>query len=95
MELREVIGRRRSIRFKRPYQQVGTREHPANGQWPRQPFEKLFGLNEYGTPFPRSDEVIEELIEDDLFTRPAPIPGREAELERPGKALDIPGSGLI
>ena len=67
----------------------------AGGQRPRQPFEKLFHMNEYGTPFPRSEEVVAELTEDGLFTRPAPLPWREAELEWLKKALDIPGSGLI
>jgi len=67
----------------------------AGGQRPRQPFEKLFHLNEYGTPFPRSDEVIAELTEDGFFTRPGPLPWREAELEFLQKALDVPGSGLI
>jgi len=67
----------------------------AGGQRPRQPFEKLFHLNEYGNPFPRSDEVIEELTDDGFFTRPGPLPWREAELEFLKDALDVPGSGLI
>ncbi len=67
----------------------------AGGQRPRQPFEKLFHMNEYGTPFPRSEAVVEELTDDGLFTRPAPLPGREAELEWLKTALDVPGSGLI
>lgn len=67
----------------------------AGGQRPRQPFEKLFHLNEYGIPFPRSDEVIAELTDDGFFTRPGPLPWREAELEYLKDALDIPGSGLI
>ncbi len=67
----------------------------AGGQRPRQPFEKLFHLNEYGNPFPRSDEVIAELTDDGFFTRPGPLPWREAELEYLKDALDIPGSGLI
>ena len=67
----------------------------AGGQRPRQPFEKLFHMNEYGNPFPRSDKVVEELADDGFFTRPGPLPWREAELEYLKKALDIPGSGLI
>jgi len=67
----------------------------AGGQRPRQPFEKLFHMNEYGTPFPRSEEVVAELTEDGLFTRPAPLAWRQAELEWLQEALDIPGSGLI
>ena len=67
----------------------------AGGQRPRQPFENLFHLNEYGKPFPRSDEVIAELTDDGFFTRPGPLPWREAELEFLKDALDVPGSGLI
>jgi nitroreductase len=67
----------------------------AGGQRPRQPFEKLFHMNAYGNPFPRSEEVIAELTEDGFFTRPGPLPWREAELEYLKDALDIPGSGLI
>ncbi|HEC10223.1 MAG TPA: hypothetical protein ENI86_11780 [Acidimicrobiales bacterium] len=67
----------------------------AGGQRPRQPFEKLFHLNRYGEPFPRSEEVVRELTDDGFFTRPAPLPWREAELEYLKKALDIPGTGLI
>ncbi|MCP4959069.1 MAG: hypothetical protein GY925_07330 [Actinomycetia bacterium] len=67
----------------------------AGGQRPRQPFEDLFHMNEYGNPYPRSDEVIEELTEDGFFTRPGPLPYREAELEWLKEALDVPGSGLI
>lgn len=67
----------------------------AGGQRPRQPFEKLFHMNAHGNPFPRSDEVVAELTEDGFFTRPGPLPWREAELEYLKDALDIPGSGLI
>jgi hypothetical protein len=52
-------------------------------------------MNAYGNPFPRSDEVVAELTEDGFFTRPGPLPWREAELEYLKDALDIPGSGLI
>ncbi len=38
---------------------------------------------------------MEELTDDKMFTRPAPLPWREAELDYLKKALDIPGSGLI
>jgi nitroreductase len=67
----------------------------AGGQRPRQPFDQLFHMNEYGNPFPRSEEVVAELTEDGFFTRPGPLPWREAELEWLREALDIPGSGLI
>ena len=67
----------------------------AGGQRPRQPFEGMFHINEFGNPFPRSEEVVDELTEDRFFTRPAPLPWREAELEYLKDALDVPGSGLI
>jgi nitroreductase len=67
----------------------------AGGQRPRQPFEELFSMNAYGTPFPRSAEVVDELTDDGLFTTPAPLPWREAELEYLKDALEISGSGLI
>lgn len=67
----------------------------AGGQRPRLPFGDRFHLNEYGTPFPRSDDVVDELTHDKMFTRPGPLPYREDELEFLRKALDVPGSGLI
>lgn len=67
----------------------------AGGQRPRRPFEELFHLNGYGNPFPRSDEVLEELKHDGMIQQPAPLEYREAELEWLHKALDVPGSGLI
>jgi nitroreductase len=67
----------------------------AGGQRPRQPFGELFHLNSFGESFPRDDEVVEELSADKMFTRPAPLPWREDELEWLNQALDIPGSGLI
>lgn len=67
----------------------------AGGQRPREPFEKLFQMNSYGTPYPRSQTVVQQLEKDGVFTRPAPLPEREAELEFLKKALDLKGSGLI
>lgn len=67
----------------------------AGGQRPRQPFEKLFQMNGYDTPFPRSPEVVDELRRDGVFQDPAPVSWREEELEWLSKALDIPGSGLL
>lgn len=67
----------------------------AGGQRPREPFEKLFQMNAYDTPFPRSEAVVEQLEKDRMFTRPAPLPEREAELEFLKKALELKGSGLI
>ncbi len=67
----------------------------AGGQRPRQPFEKLFHMNAYGNPFPRSSEVVEELREDAMIQNPAPVPWREAELEYLKVSLGIKGNGLI
>ena len=67
----------------------------AGGQRPREPFEERFYLNGYGTPFPRDPDVVDELTHDKMFTRPGPLPYREAELEYLRKALDVPGSGLV
>lgn len=67
----------------------------AGGQRPRQPFEELFHVNGYGNPFPREPEVVEELTRDGLFTRPGPLPWREAELAYLKDALGIKGHGLL
>ena len=67
----------------------------AGGQRPRQPFEKLFHMNAYGNPFPRSPEVVAELQQDAMIQNPAPVPWREAELEYLKVSLGIKGNGLI
>jgi nitroreductase len=67
----------------------------AGGQRPRQPFEKLFQMNAYSTPFPRAQAVLEELRNDRMFQTPAPLPWREAELEYLKNALGLKGHGLI
>lgn len=67
----------------------------AGGQRPRLPFTELFFMNEYAKPFPRAEEVVAELRDDKLFTEPAPLPWREAELEYLKRALDLKGHGLI
>jgi nitroreductase len=67
----------------------------AGGQRPRQPFEKLFFMNGYGNPFPRSPEVVAELSEDKMLQTPAPLPWREAELAYLKNALGIKGHGLV
>ena len=67
----------------------------AGGQRPRQPFEKLFQMNTYDTSFPRNQAVVERLRGEKMFTAPAPLPGREEELEYLKRALDLKGSGLI
>ncbi len=67
----------------------------AGGQRPRQDFDKLFHMNGYGTPFPRSQEVVSELEDDGLLQTPAPTPWREEELEYLKNALGVKGHGLI
>lgn len=67
----------------------------AGGQRPRQPFERIFHLNGYGTPFPRDPEVVGELERDGLLQDTAPLPWREAELEYLKQALGIKGHGLL
>jgi nitroreductase len=67
----------------------------AGGQRPRLPFEKLFHMNGYGTPFPRASEVVAELEGDKMLQDPAPLPWREAELEYLKRALNIKGHGLL
>lgn len=67
----------------------------AGGQRPRQPFERLFQMNDYSTPFPRSADVVDELRSDRLLQDSAPLPWREAELDYLKNALGIKGHGLI
>lgn len=95
-ELRESLGLPATARVLL-LQTVGyPAESPeAGGQRPRQPFESLFHLNRFGQPFPRSAEVVEELTKDGLFTAPAPLPYREAELEYLKHSLGLTGHGLF
>jgi nitroreductase len=67
----------------------------AGGQRPRLPFEELFQLNAYDNPFPRSREVVTGLTRDKLIQTPAPLSGREAEIEAIRRKYDLPGSGMI
>jgi hypothetical protein len=67
----------------------------AGGQRPRQPFDELFSMNTFDNPFPRSQQVVDELTKDGVFTRPAPLPGREEELEFLKNALGLKGAGLL
>ncbi len=67
----------------------------AGGQRPRQPFEKIFQMNTYDTPFPRAADVVAELEEDNLLQAAAPLAWREAELEYLRTALGIKGHGLL
>ena len=67
----------------------------GGGQRPRLPFEQLFQLNSPDNPFPRSRGVVDELTRDKLLQPPAPLPGREEEIEKIKKQYDLPGSGMI
>lgn len=67
----------------------------AGGQRPRQEFGRLFKMNHYDTPYPRSEAVVDELKRDKMFTRPAPLPEREAELEYLQRAFNIKPPGLL
>ncbi len=67
----------------------------AGGQRPRLPFEDLFHLNQFGNAYPRSEEVVDELTQDKMFTRPAPLPEREAELDYLQSALNLQAPGLF
>jgi len=67
----------------------------AGGQRPRQPFEKLFQLNSYDAPFPRSEAVVSDLRAKAMFTRAAPLPHREDELAYLQRALALDPPGLI
>jgi nitroreductase len=67
----------------------------AGGQRPRLPFEELFQLNACDRPFPRSQQVVDELTREKLLQAPAPLPGREEEIESIRKRHALPGSGMI
>jgi nitroreductase len=67
----------------------------AGGQRPRRPFETLFHMNRYGTPFPRSEAVVDELRRDGMIQDAAPLPWREAELAYLKHALGLKGHGLL
>jgi hypothetical protein len=45
--------------------------------------------------YSRSDDVVEELRQDDTFQEPGLLPWREEELESLRFALDIKGTGLL
>jgi nitroreductase len=67
----------------------------AGGQRPRRPFGDLFKMNRFDQPFPRDESVVDELRDAGLFTRPAPLPEREAELEFLQHALKLKAPGLL
>jgi hypothetical protein len=53
----------------------------GGGARPRDAFETLFSHGRWGTPFPRSPTVVEELRRDGLLQPEAPLPGRADELD--------------
>ena len=67
----------------------------AGGQRPRKPFEELFSIHRFGEAYPRSQAVVEELTRDKMFTRPAPLPGRDEEILMLEKALDLKEPGVL
>lgn len=67
----------------------------AGGQRPRLPFEDLFHMNTYGESFPRSQEVVDELTADGFFTREAPLPEREEELEFLKNSLGLKAPAVL
>lgn len=52
----------------------------AGGQRPRLPFEQRFSLNRWGTPFPRDEGVVHELVAARMIRPTAPLPYRREEL---------------
>lgn len=73
-------------------------ENPnTGGQRPRLPFDTLFQLNSIDNPFPRSQQVIEELQADRMLQEPAlpDDPEREAEIEALRAKYNLPGAGMI
>lgn len=67
----------------------------AGGQRPRLPFEDLFQLNSMDNPFPRSQQVIDQLTRDKMFQPMAPLPGRNEEVEAIREKFHLPGKGMI
>jgi nitroreductase len=67
----------------------------AGGQRPRQSFEDLFRMNHFDNPFPRDEAVVEELTDDGVFTRPAPLAERQDELDFLQNALGLKAPGLL
>ena len=78
-------------------QTVGYIAESANGggQRPRLPFEQLFQLNSYDKPFPRDPKVVGELQASGMLQAPAPLPGREEEVEALRQKYKLPRNGLI
>jgi nitroreductase len=52
----------------------------AGGQRPRLPFEQRFSLNRWGSPFPRDERVVQELVGAKMIRPTAPLAYRRDEL---------------
>jgi nitroreductase len=52
----------------------------AGGQRPRRPFEEIYSLGGWGTPFPRDPGTVATLEREGLLQPPAPSPDRHDEL---------------
>ena len=50
------------------------------GQRPRLPFEELYKLNDFDTPFPRDPAVVADLEASGMITQQGPWEGRDDEL---------------
>ena len=55
----------------------------------------MFQLNGYSNPFPRSEEVVQDLQRRRMIQAPAPLPWREEELKFLRDGLGLKGQGLI
>lgn len=62
----------------------------AGGQRPRRPFADLFHRGKYGTPFPESDAVIDEMRDRKLLQREAPLPWRASEVRALAHMFGLP-----
>jgi nitroreductase len=62
----------------------------AGGQRPRPAFEELYYEGGYGTPFKRDQAVVDRLTREKMFTTPAPLPDRTAEIRRLAEEYDLP-----
>jgi nitroreductase len=70
-------------------------QREAGGQRPRPPFEEMFQLNAYDEPFPRAEEVVDDLERQRMIQAPAPLPWREEELRFLREGLGLSGQGLL
>jgi|TARA_B100002003_G_scaffold251936_1_gene299096 hypothetical protein len=52
-------------------------------------------MDSYDQSYPPSDDLVDELKRDKLFTRPAPLPDREEELAYLQEAFGIEPPGLL